>query len=227
MAEQLTFDLPTLDPFGEDDFFVSPTNAMAVEMLNDTSAWPQNKLVLVGPDGSGKTHLAHIWAHKTNAAFIDANDLMAQNIETLAQTPVVVENIRAITDKPDAQTQLFHLHNLLHANQNPLLLTANTPPTRWKLGLADLQSRMSGTAVVTLSSPDDALLSMVMIKLFSDRQIDVQPNLIEYLLKRMDRSFTSAANIVDQLDRAALKERRAITLRFAATVLDNPAKSNA
>ncbi len=220
MAEQLTFDLPALDPYGEDDFFISPTNAMAVEMLNDTAAWPHNKLVLVGPNGSGKTHLAHIWACKHAAPVLEAADLVDQNIDTLSQTPIAIENVQDIANNTAAQTQLFHLHNLLQASQIPFLATGNTAPNRWNLTLADLQSRMSGTAIVTLSPPDDALLTMVMIKLFADRQIDVQPNLIEYLLKRMDRSFTSAARIVDQLDRAALKERRAITMRFAARVLD-------
>lgn len=221
MAEQMTFDLPVKTAHGRDDFFISPTNALAVQMLEDWPKWPDNKLALIGPVGSGKTHLTQVWAADTGAVVIAARNLAMADIPTLANTPVAVEDIREIAADPTAQEALFHLHNLMREIGTPLLLTADTAPNHWGLSLPDLQSRMSAASVTTLPAPDDALLSAVLIKLFADRQTEVQPKLITYLIKRMERSFDAAGILVATLDKAALSERRAISVRIAAQVLDN------
>ena len=139
----------------------------------------------------------------------------------LAGAPAAIEDIRNIATDTAAQEALFHLHNLMRETGTPLLLTANMAPNHWALSLPDLQSRMSATSVTTLPAPDDALLSAVLIKLFTDRQIEVQPKLIAYLIKRMERSFDAAGALVEALDKAALSERRAISINIAAQVLDN------
>lgn len=227
MAEQMTFDLPVKTAQGRDDFFVSPSNALAVEMLENWPKWPSRKLVLIGPKAAGKTHLAHVWATDIEAKIIAAKHLADTDFANLAQTPVVVENIPEISADMPCQKALFHLHNMMQANGSPLLLTADSPPARWQLSLPDLQSRMSATSITTLSAPDDALLSAVLVKLFADRQISVQPKLISYLLKRMDRSLAATAALVLRLDQAALSKGSAITQKLAAQVLDNPPKNAA
>lgn len=221
MPQQMTFDLPVKTAHGRDDFFISPTNALAVQMLETWPKWPAGKLALVGPRGSGKTHLTYVWATDIGASVVAAHDLAAADIPTLAATPIAVENIRTIATNTAAQEALFHLHNLTQQTGTPLLLTADSPPNHWDLTLPDLQSRMSATSITTLPAPDDALLSAVLVKLFADRQIDVQPKLIAYLIKRMERSFDAAGTLVAALDQAALTERRPITQSIAATVLDN------
>ncbi len=221
MAEQLTFDLPSEPALGRGDFFVSPANAAAVETIQSWHDWPQGKLVLAGPAGAGKTHLAHVWAAMTGARIEDARGLGAADVPALASGPLAVEDADRIAGDDRAERALFHLHNLMQERGHALLLTARTPPARWALALPDLASRMQGCALVTLSAPDDALLSAVLVKLFADRQVAVDARLIGYLTGRMERSFAGAGRLVEALDRAALAEGRAITRDLAKRVLDN------
>ena len=221
MAQQMTFDLPVKTALGREDFFISPANALTVKVLENWPDWPSNKLALIGPKGAGKTHLTQVWATDTGATVIPARALATADIPTLSEHPVAVEDVQDIATDMPAQKALFHLHNLAQANGTPLLVTGNAAPNHWALTLADLQSRMAATTTTTLSRPDDTLLSAVLVKLFTDRQIDVTPKLIAYLLKRMDRSFDAAGTLVNALDKAALVKGGAITPKLAAQVLDN------
>jgi len=220
LAEQLTLELPGEPALGRGDFFVSAGNAAAVEAIQGWHDWPQGKMVLTGPAGSGKTHLAHVWAALTGARIVAASDLKLSEIESLASAPVAVEDADQISGSDGLEAALFHLHNLTLANQQPVLLTAKQPPRRWQTVLPDLASRMQGSAMVTLAAPDDALLSAVLVKLFADRQIAVDAGLITYLVSRIERSFAAAAGLVDALDRTALSKKRRITRALAAEVLD-------
>ena len=220
MPEQLTFNLPSQPALGRGDFFVSPGNAAAVDTIQTWHDWPQGKLVLVGPKAAGKTHLAHVWAALTGARIIAAGDLADAAIDTLATGPVAVEDADAIAGSAAAEQALFHLHNQVLAQGQPLLITAATPPARWGLGLPDLASRMQGSAMVTLAAPDDALLSAVLVKLFADRQVAIEPLVITYLVSHMERTFAGAGRLVQALDQAALAERRRISRALAGEVLD-------
>jgi len=221
VPRQLTFELPARPALGRGDFFVSDANRLAAFAIEGWRAWPGGKLVLTGPEGAGKTHLAHVWAAEAAARLHPAQGLATADIPTLAQGPVAIEDAdRRLSDADEAA--FFHLHNLALAEGHALLVTATRPPGRWPLALADLKSRMQGCTVATLEPPDDALLAAVLVKLFADRQLAVAPALIGYLAKRIDRSFAAAGRIVAALDRAALAEARPITRALAARVLDNP-----
>lgn len=222
MARQLTFDLPSRPALGQGDFFVADSNRLAADAVQGWADWPQRKLVLIGPPGSGKTHLAHVWAQHSGARIVPARDLSEDLVETLAQAPVAVEDVAGIAGDAARERALFHLHNLVLANDHALLLTGTAPPVRWNLTLPDLASRMQGTASVTLEPPDDALLGVVLVKLFNDRQLAVPPRVISWLTTRMDRSFAEAGRIVAALDAAALEGKRPVTTALAAEVLDNP-----
>lgn len=220
MTRQLAFDLPTKVALGREDFFVSPANALAVAALEGWQGWPMGKMVLVGPSGAGKTHLAHVWAAEAEAEIVAARALAHADLPTLAaHKRVAVEDADALAGDVQGQEAMFHLHNLLAEARGALLVTATRPPRDWGLTLADLASRIQAASVTRLSSPDDALLSAVLLKLFADRQLAVQPALIPWLVARMDRSFESARNIVARLDARALAEGRAITRQLAAEVL--------
>lgn len=221
MSEQLAFDLPVRAALGREDFFVSPSNALAVAQMDAWRDWPQRKLVLVGPEGAGKTHLAHVWAGASGATIIAATDIKNADMAVLASSGnVVVEDADRIAGRPDDEAALFHLHNLTLAEGGALLLTARSAPRQWPLALPDLKSRTEATATATLDAPDDALLSALLVKLFTDRQLTVSPRLITYLLTRMDRSFAAAHDIVARLDHQALSEGRKISERLAAELLD-------
>ncbi|WP_170441854.1 HdaA/DnaA family protein [Ruegeria arenilitoris] len=220
MAKQLSFDLPAMTALGREDFFVSPANALAVAMISANS-WPGNKLVLSGPAGSGKTHLAHVWAAETGGRIVQASDLKHEDVPALAQSPVAVEDIPMIAGDINQQKTLFHLHNLVLAEGHALLMTGRLAPKYWELPLADLQSRVEGAHHVALDPPDDALLCAVLAKLFVDRQLNPGPDVIAYLVKHMDRRFETAAEVVAQLDQVALAEKREITRTLAVRVLNN------
>ncbi|SFR14835.1 chromosomal replication initiator DnaA [Poseidonocella sedimentorum] len=228
MARQLRFDLATKPALGREDFFVSPANEVAVASIEAWDIWPDLKLVLTGPAGSGKTHLAHVWANLTGARILRASALRSDGLADLARGPVAVEDIPAIAGQPEAETALFHLHNLMRAERQPLLLTARAPAPQWPLTLPDLASRMQATHQVALGAPDDALLAAVLMKLFADRQINPAPGTLDYLLAQIDRSFAAARGAVRALDEAAMDRGRAVNKSLAIALksegkLDFPA----
>ncbi len=215
MAEQLSFDLPARPALGRGDFFISPSNALAVALIDAPEAWVSGKLVLYGPAGAGKSHLAHVWAGATGGQVVQARDLPGLDVPALAAAPIAVEDVPAIAADEAAQTALFHLHNLMQAQMKSLLLTGRAAPDLWRLSLPDLQSRVSGTQAIALDPPDDALLAAVLAKLFADRQIVPRRDVIPYLVGHMDRSFAAALQVVEALDRAALNQRRAVSRPLA------------
>ncbi len=219
MPEQLTFDLPMRPALGRGDYFVSPSNALAVAQIDAWESWPEGKLVLAGPQGSGKTHLAHVWAGLTGAQIVPASELTEDALPTLSSGPLAVEDAQEVAGS-DKERLLFHLHNLMRTARQPLLLTAGRPPSRWGLTLPDLKSRMEGTSVTALEAPDDALISAVLVKQFSDRQIAIAPGVVSYLAARIDRDFAGIARVVDALDRASLARKKPISTRLAAEVLE-------
>jgi chromosomal replication initiation ATPase DnaA len=212
---QLAFDLAGKVAFAREDFFISPANAQALATVDAWHTWPSGKMLIVGPKGAGKTHLAHLWAHAAGGTVIAADDLAQADLTRLPQAVAVDDADRVV-----AEEALFHLHNLV-TQAGSLLLTSTTPPRDWGLHLPDLFSRMQATAITRLEAPDDALLAAVLVKLFADRQIAVQPTLISYLVMRMDRSLGAAQTLVATLDARALAAGRAITRALAADVLDS------
>lgn len=217
MIRQLAFDLPSSEAMTRDHFFVAPSNALALQMVEAWRDWPGRKLLLVGPEGAGKSHLAHIWAALADAVILSAETLSTVDIASLTGHSVVVEDADQIGH---AEAQLFHLHNLA-TTTGALLLTARTPPRDWGLSLPDLKSRMQATPIAQLDAPDDALLSAVLVKLFSDRQVAVPANLIPFLVSRMPRSVGAARALVTALDARALAAGRPITRALAGEVLDS------
>ncbi len=222
MTRQLAFDLPAREALGRENFFVSPSNALALSALEGWRDWPGGRMLLTGPSGAGKTHLAHVWAAETRAVIVAARGLEGADLDRLSEAPaLVIEDADRMAGLGD-ETALFHLHNLVAARETALLVTASGPVRDWHLSLPDLESRMQAMAVTRLDPPDDALLSAVLVKLFADRQLGVAPALIPYLASRMDRSFAAARDLVARLDAASLAEGRAVTRALAAALLDSP-----
>lgn len=220
MAEQLVFNLPLETAFGRDDYFISDSNKLVVAAVENWPNWPQNKLLLCGDAGAGKTHLAHIWANDISGTALKAVDLPAVNLNRLASGAVCVENIHRIGGQDQAEAALFHLHNLMQQHQTPLLMTGQGVLAGWGIALPDLVSRLAGSNVTFLPPPDDALLAAVLVKLFNDRQLRVEPGLITYLLSRMERSLAFARALVAALDHQALQDKRAIGVTMARQTLE-------
>ncbi|NBZ86295.1 DnaA ATPase domain-containing protein [Stagnihabitans tardus] len=214
MNGQLTFDLPALQAWSREDFVVSPGNALALATLEGD--WTNRRLILTGPPGSGKTHLAHVWAAGAETIWLDPRDLGPALMVLPPEARVVIDDAHRVTD-PEA---LFHLCNRL--NRGALLLTAPEPPRDW-VRLPDLLSRLQASSLARIEPPDDDLLSAILAKLFADRQVEVPPNLIPYLLPRMERSVEAARHLVGLLDARSLAQHRPITRALAAEVMDTEA----
>lgn len=224
MSRQLTFDLGKTDAQTRADFFVSASNAAALAALDAWVDWPQGKMVLVGPAGAGKSHLARIWSAATGAARVEGEALALADLPALARTGVVVvDDADRVAGLAESERALFHLHNLL-AGSGRLLLTAEGAPAAWGIALPDLASRLEAAGVARIGLADDALLSAVLVKLFADRQISVTPALIRYLTTRIGRSVAAARRLVEQLDHAALAAGRPVTRALAAELLDSTEK---
>lgn len=220
MSKQLVFDLPVRESRSRGDFFVSDANALAVARLDAIETWPNSKLVLVGPEGSGKSHLGHVWAEAHGGLPVaTVGTLPACDIPQIDR-PVAIEVQDHLAGTPKEEEALFHFHNHMQAQGLPLLLIARTPPSQWDIALPDLKSRMEATDIVRIDAPDDALLAAVLVKQFADRQVQVAPTVIAYLVSHMDRSFAEAERLVAELDKAALAEGRAVTRPLAQRVLD-------
>lgn len=219
MALQLKFDIPARPALGRGDFYVTQSNAVALGLVDTWPNWPNGKMVLVGPHGSGKTHLGHVWCKDTGGRMVSALDIGARDVPGLADTPVCVEDVEQIAGVPEGEQALFHLHNLVLANGHSMLLTATRAPTAWDIRLPDLSSRMEGTTVAKMAPPDDILLSAVLAKLFADRQIVPMADVIPYLVRWMPRSFEAAGAVVAHLDTEALGTPKGVTRTLARTAL--------
>jgi chromosomal replication initiation ATPase DnaA len=215
--KQLAFDLP-LDPrFGAEDFLVSPSNEHAYGLIESWPDWPDTILLLVGPRGSGKSHLASIWATNARAWTIDASGITQDKVPHLVSNGALAVEDMDRGERDEAA--LFHLLNLARERKASLLITCETPPDRWSLRTPDLLSRLRLAPSVSLEAPDDALLKAVLVKLFVDRQLVVDTSVVDYIALRIERSLAKASELVALLDREALSRGRRVSRAIAAEIL--------
>jgi chromosomal replication initiation ATPase DnaA len=220
MTQQLAFDLPYIEGLGVEDFHLSLFNQAAFRVVSNWPNWPDPVVVLVGPEGCGKSHLAAIWAQKTAATILCADDLHFENIPNIATSKaLILEDMDRLAKKTD-DSAFFHLLNLVRQSGGHLMITARTRPDEWEIVTPDLLSRLRLAPMVEIAPPDDALFRVLIAKLLHDRQLLVEPNVIEYLMLRIERSFASARTIVAALDRHSLEKSRPITRSFAAEILN-------
>ena len=210
-----------------DDFLVAPNNAEAVGWIDQWPDWPGPALVVFGPGGCGRTHLAHVFRTRSGARAITPADLEAAEARTALgdARAIVLDDADAMTG-PALEQGLLHLYTALEQEGRTMLLTARSAPSRWPIALADLSSRLKAAPAVGIGPPDDALIAAVLVKLFADRQLRVTDAVIQYALARMDRTVDAARRLVATADSTALAERRDITVplvrRILARAADGP-----
>jgi chromosomal replication initiation ATPase DnaA len=214
---QLTLDLEHAESYARDDFLGGPSNAAALTLIDSWPDWPSSVVALVGPEGSGKSHLASIWAAQAGARCVAARSLLDADVPVaLATGALVVEDA---AEMGFDETAMFHLLNLAREEGAFVLLTARTAPGMWAIRTPDLASRLKALPVIALASPDDALLRAVLVKLFVDRQLGVDEQLVGYVATRIGRSFADAQAAVAALDQEAMRRQRPLTRALAAEVL--------
>ena len=219
---QIPLDFPARVARGRDDFLVTQSNSDAVAWIDRWPDWPARSLVLVGPARSGKSHLAEVWRTASGAARVRLDDLAGAGIEALtarAGTSLLIEDIDKEISLTANENTLFHLYNLVQERGGSLLLTARSAPAAWDVDLADLRSRLGTIAVAHIREPDDALFQALVVKFFSDRQLAVAPEVVQYIVRRLERSFAAAERFVRRLDQSALAEKRNITVAFIRDLL--------
>jgi chromosomal replication initiation ATPase DnaA len=212
---QLPLDLGYGTAYSRDDLVVSPVNEQAVALVDRWPDWPSPVVVLAGPAGSGKTHLVEIWRNIANAESIDPSHI-GDAVADLGGRPALIDDVDAgLVDEQG----LFHLINEVRAAGSHLLLTARRFPSAWGVTLPDLVSRLKAAATVEIHEPDDPLLAGVITKLFADRQVEVEPHVVQYLVRRIERSLATAIRVVDRLDHVALEQQSRITRALAAATV--------
>ncbi|MEM7173146.1 MAG: DnaA/Hda family protein [Pseudomonadota bacterium] len=225
---QLPLDLPHRPAYGREDFMVAPSNQAAVALIDAWPRWPQPVAALYGPRGSGKTHLGQVWRRSSDALELSASSLAGVRLPKLISSnrAILLTGLeQALGDDAVFCEQLLHLYNMVLEEGVSLLLIGLTPPARWQCDLADLKSRLSAVQAVALGQPDEALISAILIKHFSDRQLRVTPEILDYILPRMERSFAAADHVVAAIDRAALARKSKVSLSLVREALAEVAGS--
>jgi chromosomal replication initiation ATPase DnaA len=216
LSRQFRLKLDRTETFRREDFVVSPSNAEAVKVVDSWPGWHGGALALIGPEGSGKSHLAVAWAAAAGAAVIPARGKV--DLGALRGRPVLYED--ADRDRTRRDEILFHLFNMAAVAGGGLLLTGRTPPSGWSAALPDLRSRLNAVTVAQLEEPDDAILESILRKFFRERNIRPTEDVFAYLLRRIERSAPKALEMVQRLDEASDAEGRPVSRALARQILE-------
>jgi chromosomal replication initiation ATPase DnaA len=215
---QLTLDFDHRAALSGEDFLVADCNRDAISWIDIWPNWPTPVVVIFGPAGSGKSHLAAVFAAYSGAKKISANEFefTAANIVS----DLIIEDVDGILSS-DREEPLLHVYNAIKEASQRVLMTATAPPARWGIALPDLLSRMNAAISVEIGLPTDALIAALLVKVFADRQVQVSSDVIMYAASRMERSFLAVQQIVENADRMALASKKKITVNLMKQVLKN------
>lgn len=216
---QLAFALPHAESLTRDNFLEGPANEAGLALIERWPDWPNRIMLLVGPEGSGKSHLAAIWTEVAGARSIPAHALTPNAVPgALATGALVVEDL-----KPGDfdERAMFHLMNLAREDEATILMTARIAPSAFEVELRDLRSRLRAVPTVPLLPPDDLLFRSLIVKFCADRQLSIDETVVSYLTSRIERSYAAARQAVDLLDTEALRLGRPVTRALAAELLRN------
>ncbi len=219
-ARQLALALGHTESFAREDFLAGPSNEAALGLVEQWPDWPNHIVLLVGPEGSGKSHLAAIWADAAGARKAAARTVSSDRLPmALVTGALVIEDLR-----PGGfdERALFHLINLARQEEAYVLITARTAPAGWTIETPDLASRLRAVPLVALAPPDDVLLRALLVKLFADRQIAADESLVSFLMSRIERSFAGARSAVAMLDQEALRLQRPVNRTLAGALFREP-----
>jgi len=216
---QLAFALPHAESLTRDNFLEGPANEAGLALIDSWPDWPNRIMLLVGPEGSGKSHLAAIWAEDAGARSTAAHALALDDVPgALATGALVIEDLEP--GRLDERA-MFHLMNLARQDEAFVLMTTRLSPSAFEVELRDLRSRLRAVPTVSLLPPDDLLFRGLIVKFCADRQLSVDETVVSYLTSRIERSYAAARQAVHLLDSEALRLGRPVTRALAAELLRN------
>jgi len=215
-ARQLPLDLPHRAALERADFLVGAANEAAIRIIDRWPQWPERGVLLAGPVGAGKSHLVEIWRAASGARVVTAGEVRGALAGLPEGGAIAVEDLHA--GRLD-EAALFHLLNLAAERRAAVLITTRVWPAALPVRLPDLASRLRAMQPVEIAEPDDELLRRVLTKLFADRQLDVDPGVVDFMALRIERSLAAAGALVARLDRDALAAGRPVTRRLAALTI--------
>ncbi len=214
---QLAFALPHAESLTRDNFLEGPANTAGLALIDSWPDWPNRVMLLIGPEGSGKSHLAAIWAEQSGARSTSVHALTPAEVPgALATGALVIEDLRSAEIDERA---LFHLLNMAREDGAFVLMTARVLPIEAEL--RDLRSRLRAVPSVQLLPPDDHLFRALIVKFCADRQLAVDESVVSYLTTRLERSYAAVRQAVELLDTEALRLGRPVTRALAAELLRN------
>ncbi len=225
MIRQYHLPLPQTDKMTADDFMVTDSNREAAGWLVECApaSWPAHCLILYGPNGCGKTHLLSIWKEKHDARSLGLGEDIMDEIQggCVLYKGLALDDADRIGGNAAHEEWMQHVYNVTQATRLPLLLTATKAPAEWGMKLKDIESRLKSCPAIALKQPDDMLMRSMLLKQFSDRQLLVEEDVIEYLAQRLERSGCAIRDAVELLDQKALEKKRKITVPFVLEALSS------
>ena len=224
---QLSLNLKKKRIYEIDNFLVSNSNKEAFELINRWPNWTTRKVIILGDNGTGKTHLSTIWKKKTSATILNIKKFKKIKFENffLKKNFFIIENIELFFDKindkekQELEKKLLHFYNLIEETKSFLIITSSKSPKFWGIKLPDLKSRILSSITVKIKKPDDKLLSLVLVKLFHDKQILIDKKIIKFIVYRSERSFANLENIVNKIDKQSLITKKKININFVKKLI--------
>ena len=216
MSDQFILEFPSRQVYKKEDFYVSPSNQEAYDFINSWPRWIKRIVNIFGPSGSGKSHLASILKNKTSCLQINSNELNEKIfIRYKTKETLIIENL----DKKIPEKLLFSLWNVALQDNKYLMTTSKKPISSYKFKLKDLESRVKSSLIIGINLPNDDLISVILAKNFSDKQIKVEKKHIDYIIKRIDRSYEKISQFIFTLDKYSLKKGSPFSLKLIKEVL--------
>ena len=214
--KQLLFQFKNLKNYNTDDFFVSESNFFAFNLVLNWPNWGKNILNIYGEKYSGKSHLSVIFQNKFGANKIDAknlNDNFLKQFKT--HQNLIIENF----DENIDEKNMYSLINVVDRDNKFILINSTTPINQMNIKLKDLISRLNNCIFAKIDNPDDDLIHAILIKNFSDKQLQIKKKNIEYIIKNIDRSYEKIYEFINKIDQTSLKKKRPIDLKIIKEVL--------
>ena len=216
MSDQLILEFPSHKAYKKEDFYVSPSNQQAYDFINSWPRWIKRTVNIFGPSGSGKSHLASILKNKTSCLQVNSNELNEKIfIKYKTKEALIIENL----DEKISENLLFALWNIALQDNKYLMITSKKSIVSYKFKLKDLASRITSSLIIGIKLPSDDLISVILAKNFSDKQIKVEKKHIEYIIKRIDRSYEKISQFILILDKYSLKKGKPFSLKLIKEVL--------